>query len=197
MKASTEEEKNSLFSSCLPLFLPPFQAGIPASNVHALADPPAACPHEAAREYEARLRALPREVLPIVKNEEKEEEEKNSKMPLFDLVLLGVGPDGHVASLFPGLPAVDVPASSGQWVVGVEGSPKPPPLRISLTLGAITSAKEILVVAFGAGKGDIIRQALLLGGKAGSVLPVQRVAGARWLIDAAAAAGLEEEEKKE
>ena len=117
-------------------------------------------------------------------------------MPVFDLVLLGVGPDGHVASLFPGLPAVDIPASSGQWVVGVEGSPKPPPLRVSLTLPAITSAKEVLVVAFGAGKGDIISKALVLGGKSESeeaLLPVQRVTNARWLIDAAAAQGLEEE----
>ena len=176
--------------SLLPLSLPfQRQTGIPKANVHALADPPAACPHDAAKEYEARLRALPRGVLPV---------DGESEMPKFDLVLLGVGPDGHVASLFPGLPAVDVDAASGRWVVGVEGSPKPPPLRVSLTLPAIASAREILIVAFGAGKGDIVREALVAPGKEGEeagpsspLLPVQRVEGARWLIDAAAARGLE------
>ena len=112
-------------------------------------------------------------------------------MPKFDLVLLGVGPDGHVASLFPGLPAVDLPAADGRWVVGVEGSPKPPPLRISLSLAAIVSAREVVVVAFGAGKGDVVREALVAE-KKNPLLPVQRVEGARWLIDAAAARGLEE-----
>ena len=114
-------------------------------------------------------------------------------MPEFDLVLLGVGPDGHVASLFPGLSAVDLDSSSSLWVVGVENSPKPPPSRISLTLAAINAAKEIVIVAFGAGKGDIVREALLAEKKDGSapLLPVQRVRGARWLLDAAAATGLE------
>lgn len=166
------------------------KAGIPKENVHALADPPAPCPHEAAKEYESWIRSLPIEILPVGGEE--------GKMPVFDLVLLGVGPDGHVASLFPGLPAVDIPASGGSWVVGVENSPKPPPLRVSLTLPAITSAKEVVIVAFGAGKGDIISKALTPGGsKSEPLLPVQRVKNARWLIDAAAAKGLEEEQKKE
>ena len=190
--------RRKLTLSVLSLSLSPFppkrrrQAGIPKENVHALADPPAPCPHEAAKEYEERLRALPREVLPVDK--------ESGGMPVFDLVLLGVGPDGHVASLFPGLPAVDVPAETGSWVVGVEGSPKPPPLRISLTLPAITAAREILIVAFGAGKKEIVGEALLsrAGGESSppNLLPVQRVKGARWLIDAAAAQGLGVEEKE-
>jgi len=114
-------------------------------------------------------------------------------MPVFDLVLLGVGPDGHVASLFPGLPAVDIPEPEGKWVVGVENSPKPPPLRISLTLPAINAAKKVVVVSFGAGKAAIVREALCSNkGEGGALLPVQRVQGARWLIDSAAAEGLEE-----
>lgn len=164
------------------------QAGIPKENVHALADPPAPCPHDAAKEYESRLRSLPREVLPIAGDDKDEK----SAMPSFDLVLLGVGPDGHVASLFPGLPAVDVPASEGKWCVGVDNSPKPPPLRISLTLPAINAAKKVLVVSFGAGKAAIVRDALCSssGDADAPLLPVQRVKGARWLIDQAAAEGL-------
>lgn len=178
-RARGSTKTNSLFLFLSLTFKP--QAGIPKANVHALADPPSTCPHEAAKEYEARIRSLPKEVLPV---------DEETKMPVFDLVLLGVGPDGHVASLFPDLPAVDVPASTGQWVLGVENSPKPPPSRVTLALSAITSAKEILIVAFGAGKGEIVSQALL-GGKTAPLLPVQRVEGARWLLDAAAAKGLE------
>ena len=68
------------------------------------------------------------------------------------------------------------------------------------TLPAITAAREILIVAFGAGKKEIVGEALLsrAGGESSppNLLPVQRVKGARWLIDAAAAQGLGVEEKE-
>ncbi len=78
-------------------------------------------------------------------------------VPVFDVLLLGVGPDAHIASLFPGLPGVHVTEGS---VIAVRDSPKPPPERISLTLPAICSAEEVWLVAAGAEKANALRQAL-------------------------------------
>jgi len=76
--------------------------------------------------------------------------------PRFDVVLLGVGPDGHVCSLFPGHRAL---AEATRLVVAVTDSPKPPPSRLTLTLPALDEA-AIFVAAFGETKADVIRQAL-------------------------------------
>ena len=59
-------------------------------------------------------------------------------VPRFDITFLGVGPDGHIASLFPELPGV---RETSRTVVGVRGAPKPPPVRVSLTLPAIRAAR--------------------------------------------------------
>jgi 6-phosphogluconolactonase len=97
-------------------------------------------------------------------------------LPGLDLVLLGVGPDGHTASLFPGHPALQ---ASGP-AVGVRGAPKPPPERISLTLEALRSARRVLVLATGADKADAVRQA------AEGTVPAGMIEHAEWLIDEAA-----------
>jgi 6-phosphogluconolactonase len=76
--------------------------------------------------------------------------------PDFDVLLLGMGPEGHVASLFPGMPEIH----AAQSAVPIENSPKPPPTRISLSLAAIRSAREVWVVAAGAGKADAAAAAL-------------------------------------
>jgi 6-phosphogluconolactonase len=109
-------------------------------------------------------------------------------VPRFDVLMLGVGPDGHVASLFPEQPAV---YENTRTVVGVRGSPKPPPVRISLTFPAIRSAAEVWLVASGAAKSRAIHLALSGTG------PVQiPAAGARGqqrtlvLLDEAAASAL-------
>ena len=101
------------------------------------------------------------------------------KLVPLDLVLLGVGEDGHAASLFPGHPGVQAQG----FVVGVRDSPKPPPERISLTLPVLQSARRVLVIASGAGKADAVARA-----KRGEV-PSGMITGARWLIDQAAAGG--------
>ena len=76
------------------------------------------------------------------------------KLPVFDLILLGCGPDGHTCSLFPGH---DLLREKDAWVAAESNSPKPPPKRITLTLPVVTSAIHIAFVATGAGKKDIMR----------------------------------------
>ena len=75
----------------------------------------------------------------------------------FDLVLLGLGPDGHVASLFPGFPQLEV---DDRIAVAVTGSPKPPPERISLTFTALNQAREVWFLVSGDGKADAVAKAL-------------------------------------
>ncbi len=75
----------------------------------------------------------------------------------FDLVMLGVGPDGHVASLFPGFPQLDV---DDDITVAVTGSPKPPPERISLTLPALNRARAVWFLVSGTEKADAVRRSL-------------------------------------
>jgi 6-phosphogluconolactonase len=91
-----------------------------------------------------------------------------------DLVLLGIGTDGHTASLFPGNPAL---GATGH-VVGVRGAAKPPPERVSLTLGALRGAKRVVILAAGADKKDAVRKA-----SAGEV-PAGMIDHAEWLVTA-------------
>ncbi|KAI9931559.1 hypothetical protein ASPWEDRAFT_37618 [Aspergillus wentii DTO 134E9] len=77
------------------------------------------------------------------------------KLPVFDLILLGCGPDGHTCSLFPGH---DLLREKDAWVAALSDSPKPPPKRITLTLPVVTHAYNIAFVATGGGKKDIMKQ---------------------------------------
>ena len=111
------------------------------------------------------------------------------RVPAFDVLLLGVGPDGHVASLFPGHPEL---SESDRMVVAVRDSPKPPPTRISLTYPAINSAREVWLLAAGAEKADAVGAALS-GSAEVSAIPAVGVRGTvrtRWLLDRAAARDL-------
>ena len=75
----------------------------------------------------------------------------------FDVVMLGLGPDGHVASLFPGHPALDV---DDRIAVGVTNSPKPPPERVSLTYGALNRARSVWFLVSGEQKAPAVAAAL-------------------------------------
>jgi 6-phosphogluconolactonase len=74
--------------------------------------------------------------------------------PVLDVVVLGIGPDGHVASLFPGAPTLD--ASERAVCLGVRDSPKPPPERITLSLAVLRAARRCTLLATGASKGDAV-----------------------------------------
>ena len=103
--------------------------------------------------------------------------------PIFDVLLLGMGPDGHIASLFPGKP--EIPA--GTRTVAEKDSPKPPPQRLSFSYELINSAKEVWFTIAGADKADAVSVAFSPN-KAS--LPVGRVSGTQktiWILDEAAA----------
>jgi 6-phosphogluconolactonase len=108
-------------------------------------------------------------------------------VPRLDLLLLGMGPEGHVASIFPETPAVD----DQRTVLAVRNCPKPPPTRISLGFAAINAAEEVWMLVAGAAKAPAVAQSL--SGADAVQLPAAGVHGARatrWLLDAEAAAGL-------
>lgn len=103
--------------------------------------------------------------------------------PEFDIVLLGMGPDGHIASLFPGKPA----PSAGLQIVAEHDSPKPPPQRLTFTYEALNAADEVWFVVAGADKQDAVAVAF---GDEPQSLPVGRVRGSkatRWYLDNTAA----------
>src|ERR1700761_4935276 len=142
----------------------------PPANVHPIPID-SADPAEAARRYEAELKAF------------YGSDRLTPERPLFDVVLLGVGPDGHTASLFPGSPAVE---ETERWVIEVPKAHVEPFVpRVSLTLPTLASCREMLFEASGAGKRAILTRVL-----DGGDLPASRARSARgetvWLLDRAA-----------
>jgi 6-phosphogluconolactonase len=149
------------------------RVGVPADRVHAM--PPSdggfAEPEDAAAWYAGQLA----------------EHADDGALPRFDLLLLGMGPEGHVASIFPDSPA----ARDERPVVAVRDCPKPPPTRVSLGYPAINSAEEIWLLVSGDGKAEAVARAL--GGAQPLELPAAGVHGrraTRWLLDDAAASRL-------
>lgn len=126
---------------------------IPPANIHAIAA------DLGAREAALRYAAVLENVAPL------------------DLVLLGMGEDGHTASLFPGNPATDSAAAA----VPVFDAPKPPAERVSLGMGTLNAARQRIFLVAGAGKRAVLGQILL-----GKSLPAARVAVAEWHLDRAA-----------
>ena len=113
--------------------------------------------------------------------------EDHGPVPTFDVLLLGVGPDGHVASLFPESPAL----YDDRTVIPVRGAPKPPPTRLSLSTSAINAAREVWLIAAGEEKAAAARMAL--SGAGPTAVPAAGVHGrARtlWLLDRAAGSRL-------
>ena len=148
---------------------------IPSQNIHRV---PATQP-DAAQLYEADLRgafsSLPLKVSSV-----------SSDIPRFDLILLGLGEDGHTASLFPGQPAVE---EKTRLVVRVDGAPKPPPSRVSFTLPLINAARNVVFLVTGKDKNRALRRVL----NGDPALPAARVLPRHgtlaFLADAAALTG--------
>jgi 6-phosphogluconolactonase len=150
------------------------RVGVTDARVHAMpaSDAGFASPEEAAADYAAELAELAGD---------------GEDLPRFDVFLLGMGPEGHTASIFPDSPA----ATDQRAVFAVRDCPKPPPTRISLGFSAINTAEEIWMIAAGEGKAEAVARAL--GGAEPVDLPAAGVHGrraTRWLLDAAAASRL-------
>jgi 6-phosphogluconolactonase len=141
----------------------------PLVNIHPMATN-AADPDEAARRYEAELKSF------------YGTDNLDPARPLFDVVLMGVGPDGHTASLFPDYPAIE---EKQRWVVGVpQAHVEPFVPRVSLTLPALGSCREMLFEVSGADKRPILARVL-----AGEDLPAGSACSTgetTWLVDTAA-----------
>ena len=104
-----------------------------------------------------------------------------SDTPTFDIVLLGMGDDGHIASLFPG----SRPIEFGKWVVAEPNSPKFPAQRISLSFEALSSANQVWFLVAGEEKANAVSRVF-----AGELLPAGKVSGkklTKWYLDKAAA----------
>jgi 6-phosphogluconolactonase len=129
------EDEQSNYRLAADTLLEP--AEIPASRIHRMRGELG--PDQGARRYEHELRtalAIPRGA------------------PVLDLILLGIGPEGHVASLFPEAEALE--ASAEQACVGVRNSPKPPPERITLTMPVLRAARRCVLIAAGQEKADAV-----------------------------------------
>ncbi len=145
---------------------------IPIGNIHRIhGELPA---EQAAAAYESELRS------------------HFGSLPIFDLILLGIGPDGHTASLFPGTSALE---EKEKWVVSVPHSTPPPPLvdRVSLTLPVIDAARHVVFLAAGAEKAEIVAR-IFSKDRSEPLLPAQRVdphpGKLTWLLDQSAASRL-------
>jgi 6-phosphogluconolactonase len=148
-----------------------------------------ATPEEAAADYARRLAEAAAAEHAADMSDDRPE--NPGALPRFDVVLLGVGPDAHVASLFPEQAGI---REKELTVVGVRNSPKPPPERISLTLRAINTASEVWMVVAGEDKAGAV--GLALAGANPVQVPAAGPAGRSqtlWLIDENAAARVPEQ----
>ena len=147
-RAVSQTDAESNYRLARELWLEP--AGVPAGRVHRMMGE-AADVERAARDYADKLKAIA------------------GDPPRIDYVLLGVGEDGHVASLFPGHPAL---LDQGP-VLAIEDAPAPPPRRLSLSLPVLVSAAQVVMVAFGKTKARVMAE---VAGDSGSTLPAAHVA---------------------
>lgn len=140
---------------------------------------------EAAEDYEFVIRQLVKTRVVSVS--------EISDCPKFDLILLGLGPDGHVASLFPNHSALN---EREEWVTFITDSPKPPPERITFTMPVINSASNVALVVTGDSKAESAHLAIDDVGPDCPLIPARMVQPAMgklvWFLDKLAASKLEE-----
>ncbi|KAH7569974.1 hypothetical protein JRO89_XS05G0026900 [Xanthoceras sorbifolium] len=162
----------STFPICVPI--------VP-SHVHSINDSVSA--EEAADEYGFVIRQLVKTRMVSVSD--------ISDCPKFDLILLGMGSDGHVASLFPNHSVLE---EKEEWVTFITDSPKPPPERITFTLPVINSASNVAVVVTGESKAEAVHLAIDDVGPDSPSLPSRMVQPTKgklvWFLDKPAASKL-------
>lgn len=151
-------------------------------HIHSINDTVSA--EEAAEDYEFVIRQLVKTRMVSVS--------ETSDCPKFDLILLGMGSDGHVASLFPNHSVLD---EKDEWVTFITDSPKPPPERITFTLPIINSAANVVMVVTGESKAEAVHLAIDDVGPDCSSLPARMVQPTKrklvWFLDKPAASKLD------
>ncbi len=115
----------------------------PGVNVHTIQENLIEDPEKAAIAYQKEMELIFQE-----------------KLPVFDVIFLGMGPDGHTCSLFPGHSLLN---ETNKWIASLTDSPKPPPCRITLTFPVLNAAKLIVFVVTGASKANVLHEMLDLG----------------------------------
>ena len=146
------------------------QLPIPAAQIITIA--PDVTVSEAAEQYQEKLVSIVGEG-------------DAGSVPVIDCVLLGMGPDGHTCSLFPGHPLL---AEDKKWVAWLDDSPKPPSTRITLTFPVLNAARKVCFVSTGEGKAEVLKR-ILQGDKSLPCASVQPE-NAHWFVDKAAASKL-------
>ncbi|KAJ1568876.1 6-phosphogluconolactonase, partial [Cladochytrium tenue] len=143
---------------------------VPPAQVHPIPPHLVGDPAAAAKDYQAQLTAI----------------FGAEGTPVFDLILLGMGPDGHTCSLFPGHPLL---LEDKLWVTYLTDSPKPPPSRITLTYPVLNAARSVVFVTTGESKADVLVKILRDREPFPSGL-VSPPGGVTWMIDTKAASKL-------
>ena len=144
---------------------------VPAANIHAMAA------SDAGLELDAAAEAYAGELARFAT--------AGAAWPVFDVCFLGVGPDAHIASLFPDRPEITI---TDQAAVAVRDSPKPPPQRITLTRPVLNASKRVWLVLAGADKASAL--GLALAGASYTSVPAAGAKGTRrtvFFVDEAAA----------
>ena len=145
--------------------------GIKSENVYTI--DPALPLEDAAKDYETKLKSSLADSARI------------------DLLLIGMGPDGHICSLFPGHPLLDV---TDRLVAAISDSPKPPPSRVTLTYTAVNAARCAMFIVSGSGKSEVAQK--VLEGNEADPLPAGRVkltdGTVHWFMDKDAASQLKQ-----
>ena len=189
------DDPDSNYRLCKELLFAPF--GIPDAQVYAIGE--GMDPKQCALAYEAMLMGS----CPYPPGNEANagmQDWLDGTLPRLDTILLGMGPDGHTASIFPG--HNETMTESLRWIVEISNSPKPPPNRVTFTLPLLNNARQVAFVCAGADKGSAIKEVLGRGNTENEdenvisreKLPAALVAPARgtldWFVDLDAAASL-------
>ncbi|KMT15925.1 hypothetical protein BVRB_3g051120 [Beta vulgaris subsp. vulgaris] len=158
-----------------------FLSKVPIPNDHIISINEKLSPEAASAEYESRLKQLTKNNVIATSNV--------TGFPKFDLIILGLGYNGHIASLFPNHPQLK---ENKKWVTYITDSPKPPPRRITMTFPVINSSSNVVFMVLGKGKARVVNETLN-GHQSSTSLPAKVVSPEgelKWFLDKEAASML-------